>query len=274
MSDLRSSLLSLGAMDQMARGDTPVHRLDPRAKLLTVLAFILVTVSFGKYELSALLPLFLFPVTLAAAGRVPPGLIGRKLLFALPFVLFVGVFNPILDRAPVLALGGLAVSGGWVSFLSILLRSLLTLGAALALVAVTGMPALCAAMERFGAPRAFAVQLLFLYRYLFVLAEEAMRMALARDLRSFGRGRGRRGLGLRAAASLLGHLLLRTLDRAERVFHAMRSRGFSGQVRLLRPMRFRWGDLFFVLGWGAFFAAARAWNLPRLLGAALTGGNG
>ncbi len=270
MSDLRSSLIELGAMDQLSRLDTPVHRRDPRAKLLTALAFILVTVSFGKYEISALLPLLFFPVAMASLGRVPLGLIGRKLLFAAPFVLFVGLFNPFFDHQAVARLGGVILTGGWVSFASILLRSALTLSVALLLVAVTGMPALCAAMERLGVPRAFAVQLLFLYRYLFVLAEEALRMTRARELRSFGR----RGRGMRAASSMLGHLLLRTLDRAERIYHAMKSRGFTGEVRVLRPMRPGWGDAAFVLGWCAFFAAVRTWNLPRLAGWMLTGGSG
>jgi cobalt/nickel transport system permease protein len=276
MADLRSHFMELGAMDQMSRLDTAVHRLDPRAKILTSFAFIVVAVSFGKYEFAALLPLLFFPVAMASVGRVPPGLLGRKLLFAIPFVLFVGLFNPFFDHQAVARLGGVTLTGGWVSFASILLRSALTLSVALLLVAVTGMPALCAAMERLGVPRAFAVQLLFLYRYLFVLAEEALRMARARELRTFTRRGlgGRRGMGMRAAASMLGHLLLRTLDRAERIYHAMRSRGFTGEVRLLRPMRAGWRDAAFVLGWCAFFAAARAWNLPRLLGALLTGGPG
>jgi len=270
MSDLRSQFLELGAMDQMARLDSPVHRLDPRAKLVTVLAFLLVTVSFGKYDFSALLPLVFFPLVVASSGEVPLGLLGRKLLFALPFVLFVGLFNPFFDHAVVGRVGGIALTGGWVSFASILLRSALTVGAALTLVAVTGMPALCAGMERLGAPRAFVVQLLFLYRYLFVLAEEGLRMARARQLRSFGR----RGVGMRAAASMLGHLLLRTLDRAERVYQAMKARGFTGEVRLLRPLAPGWGDAAFLLGWCAFFALVRLVPLPRLLGSLLTGGPG
>ncbi len=268
MPDIHASLLELGAMDQMARQDTPVHRLDPRAKILTTLAFIGVTVSFGRYEITALLPLLLFPVVLLAIGRVPAGFILRKLAWALPFVLFIGLFNPLLDRQVILRLGSLGISGGWLSFGSILLRSALTLGSALTLIAVTGMPAVGAGLERLGAPRAFVVQLLFLYRYLFLLGEEAQRMLRARAQRSFNG----RGSGWRATASLLGHLLLRTLDRAERIYTAMRARGFQGEVRLLRPMRFSKADLVFTLGWSAFFIAARLWNLPRLLGALTAGG--
>jgi cobalt/nickel transport system permease protein len=192
------------------------------------------------------------------------------MLLALPFVLFVGLFNPLLDREIVLRLGGLPLSGGWVSFLSIMLRSALTLGTALLLVATTGMPGICAGLERLGVPRVFAVQLLFLYRYLFVLGEEAVRLSRARALRSFDG----RGMGLKVAASILGSLLLRTIDRAERIYVAMRSRGFDGEVRLLRRPRFTLADAAFVAAWAVFFAAARIWNLPGLLGALVTGGIG
>ena len=186
-------------------------------------------------------------------------------MLALPFVLFVGIFNPLLDRETALRLGGIGISGGWLSF-SIMLRSALTLGTALVLLAVTGIPAIGAGLERLGAPRAFVVQLLFLYRYLFVLGEEALRMSRARAQRSFDG----RGTGLKATASLLGNLMLRTLIRAERIYTAMKSRGFNGEVRLRRTMRFTTTDLAFIAGWSRL-VAARLWNLPRLLGEIVAG---
>lgn len=70
MPDLRSRFHELGALDQLSRLDTPLRGIDPRAMLLTVALFVLVTVSFGKYEISALLPLLFFPLALASLGRV------------------------------------------------------------------------------------------------------------------------------------------------------------------------------------------------------------
>lgn len=270
MADARSALHQLGAMDQVARLDTPIHRLDPRAKIIATLVFVIVAVSYGKYEIAAMLPLVFFPIALGALGGIPAWFVIQRVLVALPFVLFVGIFNPLLDRTVVLRLGTLDVAGGWVSLASILFRSTLTVGAALLLVATTGMAGICAGLTRLGVPRVFAVQLLFLYRYLFVLGDEATRLLRARSLRSFGG----RGMGLRAASSLLGHLLLRTIDRAERIHVAMRSRGFDGEVRLLRRPRFGPGDALFVAGWSGFFVAARIWNVPALLGAILIGGIG
>ncbi len=268
MSSIAAALHHVGYLDTLAAQDTALHRLDPRAKLLATAAFVLSVVSFGKYEVSALLPFAVYPFFLAAAGNIPLSFVARKLLIVSPFILFVGVFNPLLDRETLLRLGPLALSGGWVSFVSIVLRATLTLGAVILLLAVTGMNGIAAAADRLGVPRIFVVQLLFLYRYLFVLAEEALRVTRARGLRSFDG----RGTGLGSYSALLGHLLLRTLDRAERIHRAMLARGFDGEVRLARTMRFGLLEAIFVAGWAALFAVLRWVNLSRVLGSLVTGG--
>jgi cobalt/nickel transport system permease protein len=264
--DIERTLFEIGALDQMALQDTPLHRLDPRTKLITAMGFILTVVSFGRYELAALLPLTLYPVALAAMGDLPAGYLLRKLLIASPFALFVGMFNPLLDRTPLLFIGSVAVSGGWISFLSILTRFCLTVSAALILVGSTGFSPVCMALGRLGMPRIFAAQLLFLYRYIFVLTEEGLRMVRARNLRSFGN----KGTGVRIYGHMLGQLLLRTMDRAQRIHQAMLCRGFDGEVRLVRHCRFTSTDVAFIAGWFVYFGLARAFNLPQILGGVVT----
>jgi len=268
MPGIETAILDLGLLDRLARQDTAVHRLDPRAKVLATLAFVVAVVSFGRYEVGRLLPFALYPVALMAAGNVPLRFLARKLLVVAQFALLVGAFNPLLDREVLFHLGPLAVSGGAASFCSIVLRFVLTAGAALVLVAVTGFNGVCLGLLKLGAPRAFVMQLLFLYRYLFVLVEEAARMGRARALRSFGG----RGTGLAAFAPLVGQLLLRTLDRAQRIHQAMLCRGFSGEIRLLSSLNFGRRELAFIGLWGAYFALARWLDIPAWLGRIVTGG--
>ncbi len=262
-----TSLLNIGYLETLSYRETPLQRLDPRAKLLTTLGFIVAVVSFGKYEIAGLIPFILYPVVLIAVGDLPPLYLARKMLLAAPFAVFIGIFNPLLDRAVLIHLGPLAISGGWVSFASILLRFTLTVSAALILIASTGFNAVCLALEKLGAPRAFVVQLLFLYRYIFVLTDEAMRLTRARALRSF-QGRG---LGLRVFSYLVGQLLLRTLDRAQRIHLAMLSRGFDGKIRLVRTLHWSHRDTAFFLGWSGLFLLLRWYNIPHLLGSVAAG---
>jgi cobalt/nickel transport system permease protein len=186
----------------------------------------------------------------------------------IPFALLIGLFNPVFDRQVILQVGALDVWGGWVSCLSILARALLTASAAIILVAITGFPAICEALEKLKMPKAFAVQLLFLYRYIFVLTDEGVRTARARQIRTFGN----RGMGIRHFASLVGHLLLRTWERAERIHMAMLARGFSGDIHTARRQtQFGRRELLFTAGWVCLFILLRLVNIPQLVGQLVTG---
>lgn len=267
MNELGKNLVDIGYMDTLASGDSPLHRLDPRAKLLTTFLFLTAVVSFNKYAVSALAPFFLYPVFLVAVGNLPPVYLLKKILLVSPFAILVGIFNPLLDRQTLLHLGPLAVSGGWVSFLSIILRFLLTVSAALALLSLTGINSVCEALAKIGVPRPFVVQLLFLNRYIFVLTGETERMSRASSLRSFGSG----AMNFRLFTQIVGHLLLRTLDRAERVYRAMLCRGFDGHIRVVRFFSIGRREIIFVLGWAVLFAVFRFVNIPLILGTTLTG---
>lgn len=262
--------IDIGTMDELGRGDSPVHRLDARVKIAVTLVFLVAVMSFPRYEISALMPFVLYPVALAALGGLPPGYLLRKMALAAPFALVIGIFNPFFDRQPMLMIGGTGVSGGWVSFASLMIRFGLTVGTALVLVACTGIHRLCAGLERLGVPRTFAVQILFLYRYLFVVAEEGQRVRRGVAMRSGGG----HSLGVGVYASLVGHLLIRAMDRAHRVYRAMLARGFDGEIRVVLARPFRRVDAMFLLGWVVFLVAARWWNLADVLGRMVVAGGG
>ena len=264
MVDVAKRMFDMGLLDTFSRMESPVHKLDPRAKLVTTALFILTVLSFDRYAVSALLPYLFYPLFLLIVGGIPVGYLLRKMAYVAPFALLIGMFNPLLDTAPMTPVGSLVLSGGWISFSSIMLRFVLTVGATLALVAVTGLYPLLSAADRLGAPRVLTIQLMFFHRYLFVLAGETLRTLRARSLRDFGAR-----LGPRAFGSLVGHLLLRTLDRAERIHRAMTSRGFEGKIHLSIPLQFNGRDALFIAVWGVLFGLFRTMNISQFIGGGL-----
>ncbi len=232
----------IGHLDRLSYKNTFVHHLDPRAKLIVTLLFLFTVVSFSKYEIVSLFPFFLFPVLMMTIGEIPFLFILKKVIVVSPFAVFIGIFNPLLDTQPFLVPIGVTISAGWFSFFSILLKFVLTISAALLLIATTPFPRICHALRSLGLPSLFVSQLLFLYRYIFVLVEEALRMVRARDMRSFGA----KGRGIRIYVRMIGTLFLRTLERAERIYSAMLSRGFQGDIPLLKPIHFKAVDLLFL----------------------------
>ena len=257
-----NAYFNLGYLDSLSYKDTVIHRLDPRTKLSTTVLFIITVVSFPRYEVAGLIPFLLFPVLLFSLGDIPVKFIMKKVLLVSFFAFFIGIFNPLLDRQALYSFYGFSISGGWVSFLSIMLKFFLTITSALLLIATTSFPALCHALQKFGIPDIFISQLLFLYRYIFVLVEEAMKVVRARDMRAFGTT----GKGMAVFTGIVGTLFLRTIERAERIYQAMLSRGFSGSLHTTRQYRFTPADALFFAITGALLYLFREHDVVGTIG--------
>ncbi|MBF0531357.1 MAG: cobalt ECF transporter T component CbiQ, partial [Deltaproteobacteria bacterium] len=148
MANNETSLWDISYLDTLSYRNTCIHRLDPRVKLLTTLFFIIAVISFDKYEISRLILFAVYPMVLVILGNLPVAYLGKKILLATPFAIFIGIFNPLLDRTIMVHLGSFDISGGWISFASIMLRFILTVGAALILIAGTGFNSVCLALEK------------------------------------------------------------------------------------------------------------------------------
>ncbi|MCU0821031.1 MAG: cobalt ECF transporter T component CbiQ [Spirochaetes bacterium] len=262
MPKIESAYYNIGYIERLSALDTPVHRLDPRAKLITALVFIATVVSFDKYTISNLLIFFLYPVITAGLGNISYGYLAKNILYVSPFAVLVGIFNPLFDRQVLVTIGNTGISGGWISFLSIVMKFFLTVSAGFILIGTSGFFSICVALERLKVPRLFVVQLMFLYRYIFVLIEETIGLVRARHLRSFDG----RGMGMAVAGSMMGNLLLRTINRARRIHVSMLSRGFDGEIRLMKDLRMDPASLLYMLGWCLLFIVMRSFNIPVIIG--------
>jgi cobalt/nickel transport system permease protein len=257
----------IGRLDRLSYQESCVHHLDPRTKVIATMLFLITVISFPKYEVAALAPFFLFPALLMTLGEIPVRFIIKKMIVVSPFAIFIGIFNPLLDTRTAAIILGVPISGGWLSFLSIILKFVLTISAALLLIATTSFPGVCHALRRLGFPPLFVSQLFFLYRYLFVLMEEAMRIIRAREMRSFGAG----GTGIKVFVRLIGILFLRTVDRAERIYDAMLSRGFQGDIPSLKRSRIAASDLAFMAATITFLGLFRFFPVSEGIGRVVQG---
>ena len=263
MNKAEQALRELHEMDALAEACSPLHTLCPLAKLFSTILYIAAVVSFGKYDLAGLAPLLLWPVLLFQISGIPIGRCFYKLRFVLPLVLAVGLFNPLLDRAPCLTLGGVTVSGGVVSMVTLTGKGILCLMASFLLMATTRIDALCAALRRLRVPGLFLSLLLLTYRYVGVMTEEVAIMTDAYALRA----PGQKGVAFRAWGSFLGQLLLRSMDRAEELYSSMLLRGFYEHFHYAEPDPCTARDAAYLIGSAAAFALVRFVNVAALLGA-------
>jgi cobalt/nickel transport system permease protein len=221
-------------LEEWSRRASPLHRRDPRAKAAVLVAF-LVMIATSRAGFEAWLALL---AVAALAARLPLAGILLRAAVVLPFT---GVFSLItwLSGDPARAFGLLA-------------KSYLSALAVLVLVGTTPMPALLRGLESLGVPHFLLLVGQFLYRYLFVISEEAQHMRTAAQARG--------GMRFRAAAGALAVLFARSYGRAEEIHRAMAARGFNGRFGRLQQLRFGWAD-------GAFAASACALAVAaRVLG--------
>jgi len=266
MSNFINSVNSIGLLDDMARQKSYIHRLHPLTKLSATLAYLIIVVSFNRYEVIGLFPLSLYPIILLTLADIPAKFILKRLLFIEPFIIGIGILNPLLDHH-IINVAGFTLSRGWVTFISIFIKSGLTITAAILLVATTGMDKLAYALRTLKIPRLFVLQLMLTYRYISVLMEELSQILTAYSLRA----PNQKGVSHKAWGSLVGQLILRTFDRAYRVYEAMRLRGFTGEYNNGNGASFKINDLIYLTICVLFFVIARAYNIPMIIGSLIMG---
>ena len=262
MNNISSASREFREMDELSAQDSPIHRLHPLIKLLVTLAYIVCVVSFPKYQLSGLVVMVLYPVLVFQLSGIPVRTCFHKLRIVLPLVCAVGLLNPFFDRAPLLYVGSVAVSGGVVSMVTLMLKGVFSLMASFLLIATTSIDALCAALRKLRVPALLVTLLLLTYRYISVMIGEVAVMTDAYRLRA----PGQKGIHISVWGSFLGQLLLRSMDRAEELYQSMQLRGFRGEFYYADQPPCTAGAVVYGVACAALFVLARLYDLPQLLG--------
>lgn len=221
--------------------DSPLHRLDARVKLVLALAFILTVALSPVGRWPAYLLLLALVLSAAILARLGASFAAWRALLALPFALAA---LPLAFSTPGVPLAGVRL-GAWSlqvteagveRVASILLKSWLSVQVGVLLATTTPFPDLLMAMRAIHIPRLLVAIFGLMWRYLFVLADEALRLTRARDARSGSPdGRGHSSVLWRAQVTghMAGSLFLRGYERSERIYHAMLARGYNGEIRTL-----------------------------------------
>lgn len=254
---------SLILLDAVAEGNSEgAVSVDPRASVIVTVVFLGVMLSVQTTHIDLLLWFALYPIIASPMFGKTYSSIFLQSLIVLPIVLLIGLFNPIFNKTPVATAFGFDITEGWLMFIGIILRGLLSMQALLILIRSIGFIGIVRALGRLGVPKFLTTQLLMVFRYIKVLIEEGLTMKAARDARSFGRKK----LPVKLWGVMIGQLFLRSVDRAERVHRAMLSRGFSGEIPVNVSAYSRWNtnSTLYLTGWTAVFIFLRLYNLSLL----------
>lgn len=238
--------------------------LDPRCLLVIVLLYLVAMLSVPAGALSMLLWFAAIPIVAAPLLGMSFGKVFVKSLVVVPFAAIIAIFNPIYNQTVLFVVHGIPVSRGWIEFISIILRGLLSVQAVIILIGSVGFVGMCRALGRMGMPGFMTTQLLLVYRYIGVLLEEALSMKRAREARSFGR----KALPFREWGNFVGQLFLRSVNRSEKIHKAMQARGFRGSFPVMSLHSTAWTilDTVVLILCASIFVLLRMLNISALFG--------
>lgn len=262
MASMNKSIRQITALEELAQRDTLLNRAVPSVKLIITLIYIITVISFPPENLNGLMVFTCFPVFFILIGEIPFRLLIARCGLALPFAFFAGVSNLFFQTDILYHIGGVAITKGLVTFSSLMLKAVLTVMAVLVLAASTSMNRLIYALISLHIPSLLVIQLMMTYRYMSVLLNEASLMYHAYLLRA----PGQKGVKMKDMGTFLGQLILRSTDRAERIYHAMQCRGFEGRIAFSERERLGMRGWIVILAAGSLMLLLRIVRLNELIG--------
>ena len=262
MNKIGQAISEIQTLQSVAEEDCFINRLHPLGKLILTVFYVAVTVSFPKYALSNLMAMALYPAAVFTVTDLSFKDALRRLRIVLPIVMLFGVLNPVFDRATLLVIGGVKISGGVVSMLSLMLKGIFTVLAGYILIATTTIEKICRALRILHVPKAFVTVILLIFRYVTLLLSEARRITQAYSLRA----PGQKGVQYKVWGPLLGQLLLRSMDRANDVYDSMQLRGFDGEFKTGKAAGVRPADIVWPAAWMAVILLLRLFPVVEWIG--------
>lgn len=256
--------MHVNTFDRYESRQSVIHRLDPRVKVVVTVLFIVANALLPDGGWLAFLAAWALLLFVSGAAQISLGSLLKRSLIVGPFLLaaVTVVFTLPGNALAHWQLGPWTVTptdAGWLRFISIVIRSWLSVQMAILLTATTQFPDLIHALHHLRVPNILVSIISFMYRYLFELANEAGRLLRARESRSAvplgANGRSSGGSifwRAKVAGHMIGQLLLRSFERSDRVYNAMVARGYNGRLLTMNPHEMKSSD--WLLG-GAGLAA-------------------
>jgi len=235
-------------IDKYSGLNSLVHKLDPRTKLISSLAFIIAIVMTPASNWKVYAIYLITLLALVYLSRLPFSYVLKRSLLIVPFVFIIAVFVPFFKHGQEAWSGNIGMWHIVVTYqglnvlINVVIRAWLSMICLTILTSTTKFTDMLKGMYLLKVPAVFVQILSFMYRYLFVLVDQAMRMQMARDSRNFG---SNRKLILKTMGNIIGMLFIRSYERGERIYVAMLSRGYNSEIPVVNKLRYRLPDVCF-----------------------------
>ena len=247
MSKLSNGIHELCNIDTQAGKNQWINRIHPLVKLFITILYVTLVVSFDKYHLMELLGMGLYPLIVFLISDIHFGDCVKRIRYILPIILIIGIFNPFFDHKMIIVIGSVTITGGMVSMATLMIKGIFSVLAVYLLVITTTIEKICYGLRSIHIPQMVTTSILLTYRYINVLLKETERITQAYALRA----PKQKGVHFKAWGSLIGQLLLRSMDRGTDIYDSMCLRGYENREhrKIYNEVRMNSRDTLWLVVW-------------------------
>lgn len=223
MNKIEDAIYQVHYIDNNSNNNNILNKIHPLVKLIISVIYILFLTSINKYNLTITLAMSIYLIVVSIIGDLSIKNCIKRLKIVLFFLIIIGIANPILDRQVVTSIGIIPITTGMISALTLILKGIFAIISSYFLIVTTGVENICYALKKLHIPNILITIFMLIYRYIIVLLKEVQKIWIAYSLRA----PKQKGIHFKAWGSMIGSLMIRSIDKAEVIYQAMELRGFS-----------------------------------------------
>ncbi len=223
MNKIEDAIYQVHYIDNNSNNNNILNKIHPLVKLIISVIYILFLTSINKYNLTITLAMSIYLIVVSIIGDLSIKNCIKRLKIVLFFLIIIGIANPILDRQVVTFIGIIPITTGMISALTLILKGIFAIISSYFLIVTTGVENICYALKKLHIPNILITIFMLIYRYIIVLLKEVQKIWIAYSLRA----PKQKGIHFKAWGSMIGSLMIRSIDKAEVIYQAMELRVFS-----------------------------------------------
>ena len=223
MNKIEDAIYQVHYIDNNSNNNNILNKIHPLVKLIISVVYILFLTSINKYNLTITLAMSIYLIVVSIIGDLSIKNCIKRLKIVLFFLIIIGIANPILDRQVVTFIGIIPITTGMISALTLILKGIFAIISSYFLIVTTGVENICYALKKLHIPNILITIFMLIYRYIIVFLKEVQKIWTAYSLRA----PKQKGIHFKAWGSMIGSLMIRSIDKAEVIYQAMELRGFS-----------------------------------------------
>lgn len=244
MNKIEEAIYEIHSIDNKANADFIINKIHPLVKLLISAIYIILLTSIDKYDLITTFAMSIYLIVISIIGNLSIRDCIKKVKIMFVCLIAIGIANVIFDRNIIIYIGGISITTGMVSMITLILKGVFSIISAYLLIVTTKIEDICCALKQIHMPNILITIFMLIYRYIVLFLKEVQRLWTAYSLRA----PKQKGFNYKAWGSMIGNLMIRSIDKAEIVYESMEIRGFTPDTFFAKKQRLdRKSCIYFIL---------------------------